>query len=109
MARLERQLSGGFYEILSHIHHEIISGSVSCELNGQSDFVGKSSRCSVRVYERYSAFGGNRVSLSITLYQEGNGPVHLSAISSGGSQAIFAKLNTFSEEAFLDKLREIID
>ena len=61
------------------------------------------------VFERYSAFGGNRVSLSVTLYQEGDGPVQLSAISSGGSQAIFAKVNTFSEEAFLNKLREIVD
>ncbi len=30
-----------------------------------------------------------------------------SAITSGGSQAMFFKINTFGEEAFLDKLREI--
>jgi len=34
--------------------------------------------------------------------------IHLSAIASGGSQALFFKLNTFGEEAFLDKLREIL-
>ncbi|MBQ8623910.1 MAG: hypothetical protein IJ424_06030 [Oscillospiraceae bacterium] len=109
MASLQRRLSGSFFEIRSKIYHEIVSGSISCELNGSHDFTGKNSRCSVMVFERYSAFGGNRVSLSVTLYQEGDGPVQLSAISSGGSQAIFAKVNTFSEEAFLNKLREIVD
>ena len=66
-------------------------------------------RCSVRVFERYSAMGGNRVSLNITLFQNGNGPVKLSAITSGGSQAMLFKINTFGESAFLDRLREILD
>jgi hypothetical protein len=52
--------------------------------------------------------GGNRVSLSVTLFQNGNGPVMLSAITSGGSQALFWKINTVGEKAFLDKLREIL-
>lgn len=59
--------------------------------------------------ERYSAMGGNRVSLNITLFQNGNGPVKLSAITSGGSQAMLFKINTFGESAFLDRLREILD
>lgn len=109
MAQLERRLTVNFNEIRSRIHHGILDGSITAELNGSHDFSGRNSRCSVRVYERYSAFGGNRVSLSVTLYQEGDGPVYLSAVTAGGSQAIFAKLNTFSEEAFLDKLRDIID
>ncbi len=109
MAQFERRLTGNFNEIRSRIHHGILDGSITAELNGSHDFSGRNSRCSVRVYERYSAFGGNRVSLSVTLYQEGDGPVYLSAVTAGGSQAIFAKLNTFSEEAFLDKLRDIID
>ena len=32
-----------------------------------------------------------------------------SAITAGGSQAVFFKLNTFGEEAFLDKLIELLD
>ena len=53
--------------------------------------------------------GGNRVSLNVTLFQNGEEPVHLSAITAGGSQAVFFKLNTFGEEAFLDKLIELLD
>ena len=47
------------------------------------------------------------MSLNVTLFGNGD-TIHLSAITSGGSQAMFFKLNTFGEEAFLDKLREIL-
>lgn len=52
--------------------------------------------------------GNNRVSMNVTMIQKGNGPVYLSAITSGGSQAVFWKINTFGEEAFLEKLEEIL-
>ena len=66
-------------------------------------------RCSVRVFKRYSYAGGNRVSLNITLFQNDKDPVQLSAITAGGSQAVFFKINTWGEEAFLDKLIELLD
>lgn len=68
----------------------------------------KLERTSVRVFERYSTTGGNRVSLSVTLFQVDDGSIRISAITSGGSQAMFFKMNTFGEEAFLDKLRKIL-
>ena len=46
--------------------------------------------------------------LNLTLFQAGNGPVQLSAITAGGSEAVFFKVNTIGEEAFLDKLEEIL-
>lgn len=108
MAKLEKVLSGNFDVILSNIEYGIMRGSVSASLEASSDFMSGDARCSVRVFERYSYSGGNRVSLSVTLFQNGNEPVHLSAITAGGSQAMFFKFNTFGEEAFLDKLREIL-
>ena len=72
------------------------------------DVKNEHSRCSVRVFERYSYLGSNRVSMSVTLYQDNDGPVQLCAITSGGSQAMFYKVNTFGEESFLDTLREIL-
>ena len=35
--------------------------------------------------------------------------IELTAVSSGGSQAMFFKLNTLGENAFLDRLREIVE
>lgn len=108
MAKLEQTLYGNFNQLLSQIEDGIINGSVSASLEDSSDFYEGGSRCSVRVFERYSYMGGNRVSMNVTLFQVGNGPIHLTAITAGGSQALFFKVNTFGEEAFLDKLREIL-
>ena len=108
MAKLEQTINGNFEQILRRIENEIVSGSASASLEESSDFCSGDARCSVRVFERYSYAGGNRVSMSVTLFQNGNEPVYLSAITSGGSQAMFFKINTLGEEAFLDKLREIL-
>ena len=108
MAKLEKTLSGGFDTLLERIEKGILDGSVSASIEDKSDFVGSSSRCSVRVFERYSATGSNRVSLSVTLFQDECGIIKLSAITAGGSQAVLFKINTFGEEAFLNKLRELI-
>lgn len=108
MAKITRTIKGNFDAILSRIEEGIMSGSISATLEESEDFRNSDSRCSVRVFERYSYFGGNRVSLSVTLYQAGE-RVHVCGISSGGSQAMFFKINTVGEEAFLKKLCEILD
>ena len=54
----------------------------------------------VRVYERYSMTGSNRVSMNVTLLGVGD-DLFVTAITSGGSQAVFFKINTLGEEAFL--------
>ena len=56
-------------------------------------------RCCVRVYERYSFGGGNRVSMAMTLVGDGE-DLFLSAITSGGSQAMFFKINTWGRKPF---------
>lgn len=108
MAKLEQTLHGDFDQILERIETGILNGSMSASLEDSSDFRGGQARCSVRVFERYSYAGGNRVSLSVTLFQNGNDEIYLSAITAGGSQAVFFKINTWGEEAFLDKLRELL-
>ena len=109
MAKLERNIHGDFQEILTAIEDGILEGSVSATLEDTSDFAGTASRCSVRIFERYSYLGSNRVSLSVTLFQEADGPIFLSAITSGGSQAVFFKINTIGEETFLSELEELLD
>ena len=108
MAKMERTLNGDFSEILNRIETGIMRGSATASLEDSSDFSSGDTRCAVRVFERYSALGSNRVSLNVTLFQGTDGVIHLSAITSGGSQAMFFKINTFGEEAFLDKLAKIL-
>ncbi len=108
MAKLEHIITGNFNEILKRIEDGILNGSMSASLEDSSDFRSGDARCSVRVFERFSYIGSNRVSLSVTLFQNGEDVIRLSAITSGGSQAMFFKVNTWGEEAFLDKLRELL-
>ena len=109
MAKFEQTINGDFEQLLKTIENGILGGNVSASLEDSSDFCNGDARCSVRVFERYSYAGGNRVSMNVTLFQNGNGPINLSAITSGGSQAMFFKVNTWGEEAFLDKLIELLD
>lgn len=104
MAKLVKTVSGSFSQVLQKVENAVMNGSVSATLEDSADFRGENSRCSVRVFERYSSFGGNRVSMNVTLYQSGDGPVQVCAITSGGSQAMFFKINTVGEESFLDTL-----
>ena len=108
MAKLERTLSGSFDSWLDRIVDGIQNSSLSATLEDGSDFRAGDARCSVRVFERYSYTGSNRVSMNVTLFQSGDGPIFLSGITSGGSQAVLFKLNTLGEEAFLDKLSELL-
>lgn len=106
MAKLEGRLYGDFWQILEEID-QLVMKSVSASLEDKSDFDVKDCLCAVRVYERYSFSGGNRLSLSITLLKVEEA-VYLSAITAGGSTALVFKLNTMGEEAFLDALRPIM-
>ena len=66
MAKLERSINGNMNELLNRIESGILNGSMSASLEDASDFESGTARCSVRVFERYSCAGSNRVSLSVT-------------------------------------------
>lgn len=108
MAKIEKIVHGDFDTILDTIHRAVLKKSSTSSCEEGSDFKRGDFRCAVRVYERYSITGGNRVSMAVTLVG-GNGEYYLSAITSGGSQAIFFKMNTFGEEAFLETISNAID
>ena len=108
MAKHERHLTGNFDSLLQTLDKEILSGSISASFQGGSDFRMGNVRCAVRVYERYSIIGSNRLAANITLLGEGDN-LSLSVIASGGSQAVLIKINTWGEEAFAEKIIKIVD
>ena len=108
MAKLERTLTGDFDDILWRLDQAVLNGSMSATLEDRSDFSIGPVQVSVRMYERYSALGGNRVAMCLTLAGEGD-RLRLTAITAGGSQAMFFKVNTWGEEAFLDTLADAVD
>ena len=65
-------------------------------------------RMIMRTYERYSMMGGNRVTLSVSILAVGD-RMEVALTTSGGSEAVFFKINTFGEQAFMDKGIEALD
>ena len=111
MAIFEKTIRNqNFDTLLRKLEHAIPDSSWSAELEAGSDFKEGSARCSVRVFERYSMVGGgNRLSLTLTLFQNGDTPIRLSAIAAGGSQAVFFKMNTLGEDAFLEDVKQLLE
>ena len=105
MAKYETVLKGDYNWFKKGIVNGILRTSSSASIEDKSDFVSQDGkvRCIVRV------FGDNRVSMTVTLFQDETGDIHLSGITSGGSQAMFFKINTVGEETFLYKLRDVVD
>lgn len=108
MAKYEKHLTGNFDEFLQRISDSVLNGSMSASYEDGSDWTSGEVRCAVRVFERYSAMGGNRVSMNVTLVGKGE-ELFLTAITSGGSQAVFWKINTMGEEAFLQTLIDAME
>ena len=67
MAKYEKNITGNFHHILNTLHNSVMQGSLSASFEGASDYSCGDFRCAVRVYERYSWLGSNRVSLALTL------------------------------------------
>ena len=107
MAKFETTLTGDFNELLYAVETGILTASTSASFENGSSFTANGVSVAVRVYERYSWFGSNRVSMTVTIIGQGN-QLYFSAITSGGSQAVFFKINTVGEEAFLDKAVQVI-
>ena len=102
MAKYQRSLRGD-YDTVLRLAEDAVMRSMSASLEDSSNTRMGDVRVAVRVYERYSWLGGNRVSLNLTLVGRGD-ELFVSAITSGGSQAMFFKVNTWGEEAFLSEL-----
>lgn len=62
----------------------------------------------LRTYERYSMTGSNRVTLSVSILAVGD-LMEVALTTSGGSEAMFFKINTFGEEAFMGKAIEALE
>lgn len=100
MAKYENTIHANFEHFLQHLDQSILNRSVSATLENHSDYMLDNVKIAVRVYERYSMLGKNRVSMNVTLIGKED-KLFVSIITSGGSQAVFFKVNTLGEQDFL--------
>ena len=91
---------GVFYKIA-------VAGNISASLEDEIYYQTGDVSVAFLVFERYSMIGRNRLGLSVLVTGSGN-QLSVSAITAGGSGAVFFKINTFGEESFLLNFREIV-
>lgn len=108
MAKYSSTIKGNFKSILERIDSAVLDGSVSASLEDSVTCSEDGYSSAMRVYERYSYAGGNRVSLSVFLFGKGEN-YKITLITSGGSKATFFKINTIGEESFLDDIVSAIE
>ena len=103
-----RSLVGSADALAAHLDSTIARGSISASTEHSSELSIGDARVVLRTYERYSVTGSNRVTLSVTILAVGD-RLEVALTTSGGSEALFFKINTFGESAFMDKAVEAID
>jgi hypothetical protein len=108
MAKFEKSFTGDLDAFVEYVDQAVLTGSASASFESGTDVTSGPARLVVRVYERYSAMGGNRVSLNISTLAVGE-HLYTSAITSGGSTGVFMKVLTVGEESFLDKAVSAIE
>lgn len=108
MAKYRNRINGKFEKIREHIKKEILSTSSSASLEEEETIYINNIKIAILAFERYSYSGGNRLSLTVTIIAEENN-IDIVGISTGGSNGIFMKFNTWGEDAFLDKLKQAIN
>ena len=102
MARYDCELTGDVDALVAHLDSEILRGSMSATLEEQVEHRLGDARMIVRTYERFSGFSGSRLSLTFAILVVGE-QLGVSAVSTGGSRAVFFKMNTVGEGTFLAK------
>ena len=109
MAKLEREIPGyyDFDEVLCYLHNRILDSSLSASCENGSEYCWGDVRCAVRVYERYTILGDNRLSLTVMLAGHGN-QLYLSGITAAGSGGV-GKIIPWGEEEFLNVLEKLAD
>ena len=100
MAQYEAHVSGDYKQIVEFIHKELWEQSTSLSLEEQFRKTVGGKQVEMRVYEH---LGGNRASLSVLFIENGDG-ADICGAATGGSNAVFWKINTFGESAFLETL-----
>lgn len=108
MAKLIREFKGNFDEVVEYSKESIFESNKTATLEHEVYHDINGVKQALIVFEKFSFIGGNRVSLTLNIISV-NEDISLVAITSGGSQAIFYKINTVGEEDFLLRYREKID
>lgn len=105
MAKYEARIKGDFDKVLDKLEKNILSSSKAISLKDKSDFKDNDIRCSIRVFAYYPMIGTGAC-LNITLFQNTDKYIDLSAISLGGFSFLPIK---DGEDKLIETLNKILN
>ena len=108
MAHYQHQLTGDADDFVAYLDRAIPEGSVTTKFETGADHWIGDARMIVHTYERYSALGGNRVSLCISILSVGNA-MALSAVSLGRQPGDVLQAEHLRRGAFLKRAVSAIE
>ncbi len=102
MAKFECRFPAGynFDEVLNYFHKHLFSSGISTSYEDGSDYQAGAVRVAVRVYERYTLMGDNRLSMTVMLASSGQ-EIFASAITAAGGGGV-TKFVGWGEDEFLE-------
>ena len=108
MAQYTTTVKGSIAELRRFIEHNKSQLGFTISTEDETEGTVEGIKYYVAGYERYAYIGGNRVSLNVTMMEFSEG-VRVVAISLGGSQGAFVKINHWSEDNFLNAFVSIVE
>ncbi len=107
MPKQDYVLTGDFEITKKIITDEVLLRSSTMAIEDTITYTIDGINISITVFDRFAYFGGGRVSATLTIIEKDNN-IKISVISSGGSQAMFWKINTIGEYSLLELFDEVI-
>ena len=89
-----------FDAVLQYFHEHLSNSSSSASYEDGSDYRSGAFRVAVRVYEKFSFMGDNRLSMTVTLASNGN-EIFASAITAAGGGGL-VKIWGWGENSYLE-------
>ena len=106
MAKFECVIPGtyDFDEMLKYFHDHLSTSSFTASFEDGSDYRAENLRVAVRVYEKYTLMGENRLSMTVTLASDGT-DIFASAITAAGGGGL-VKIWGWGEDGYLEHFIE---
>lgn len=108
MEKYEKTLTGNLDELLEWLRRDITFEYSSNTFQTSSDYATGAVRLAIRVYEHFNSIDNSRISLTVTMLADGE-QLFVSAIVSGGGQAVFFDTKDWAGKAFLEMFIQSIE
>lgn len=108
MAKFTISWKGDDQHFLAFIKKTILDQSPSATLEEEQHYTYQEVKVYLQAYERYSFIGENRLTLSLLLVATPDQQLNLTLMTTGGSQALYHKINTRGETNFLSDVQEYV-